>query len=348
MSTPQEALPRAADTPAVNPSSRVRTSSAPQHVRNHLSTATFQRAPPLSPLRTSFHTVNGHSRGKSSSTISPYPPPPSFMTTSHSVPEAQPHHHRRIHSRNLSIFFPRPGGSPLPTSTISEDGSQELSIPVHEDAGAPTSSVAVARSRHGGPITPLGHGFTFGSRPPGSADLTAAPRTTSSSSSSTTSRRGHHHKHSLSHNFFSFLEPTVDGGLSNNSPNSSSSGSETELHTQPTPTPISPWNLVNNSLTDSASSPPPIQEPLPLPLDLSRIGLSAPLSVSFLQFTLGASLWVRGQQIGSLACTGLGYWVVFDAFGVMLSEVVPVWLASSNSKGSSSSMVKKNIRRPYG
>ena len=114
------------------------------------------------------------------------------------------------------------------------------------------------------------------------------------------------------------------------------------------PTPISPWSLVNNSVADSASSPPPFQEPLPLPLNLSRIGLSAPLSVSFLQFTLGASLWVCGQQIGSLACTGLGYWVVFDAFGVMLGEVVPVWLASSNSKGSSSSMGRKKITRPYG
>ncbi len=348
MSTPQEVLPAADAPPVKPPSSRVRTSSAPRHVRNHLTTATFQRAPPLSPLRTSFHIVNGHSRGKSSSPLSPYPPPPPFMTTSHSAPEAQqkqPPHHRRIHSRNLSVFFPRPGGSLLPTRTIAEDGSQELSIPVDEDAAAPspdTSSVAVVRGRHGGPITPLGHGFTFGSRPPGStasSELTTAPRKTSSSS--TTSRRGHHHKHSLSHNFFSFLEPTV--GLSNNSDSSSSSSPEAELHTQPTPTPISPWNSVTNSITDSAelastsqghshSSSPLTQKPR----------LSAPLSLSLLQFTLGASLWVRGQQIGSLACTGLGYWVVFDAFGVILGEVVPGWLASSNPKGSSS------IRRPYG
>ena len=66
-------------------------------------------------------------------------------------------------------------------------------------------------------------------------------------------------------------------------------------------------------------------------------GKGAARAVAAGQFVLGASLWVSGQQIGSLACTGLGYWVVFDAFGVGLRWVLPAWLAGSGG-----------VRRPYG
>ena len=65
--------------------------------------------------------------------------------------------------------------------------------------------------------------------------------------------------------------------------------------------------------------------------------------VGILQFILGAWLWVRGQQIGSLSVTGLGYWVVFDAFGVGLSTVLPVWLDRQSAK-----TLDGKIRRPYG
>jgi hypothetical protein len=63
------------------------------------------------------------------------------------------------------------------------------------------------------------------------------------------------------------------------------------------------------------------------------------------QFLLGAWLWVCGQQIGSLACTGLGYWVVFDAFGVGLGSVLPSWLGFGLGQGEKG---KERIRRPYG
>ncbi|KAG8687754.1 hypothetical protein FRC08_011790 [Ceratobasidium sp. 394] len=36
---------------------------------------------------------------------------------------------------------------------------------------------------------------------------------------------------------------------------------------------------------------------------------------------VGAAMWVAGQRKGSLACTGLGYWVVFDAMGVAMGVV---------------------------
>ncbi|OBZ78830.1 hypothetical protein A0H81_00365 [Grifola frondosa] len=84
--------------------------------------------------------------------------------------------------------------------------------------------------------------------------------------SGATLRRRHHHKHSLSYNFFSFLELR-------------------DLHT---PVPLSPW---------------------------------APIS-SFSH----RRLWVAGEQVGSLACTGLGYWV-FDVFGVALGHVLLGYLA---------------------
>lgn len=72
-----------------------------------------------------------------------------------------------------------------------------------------------------------------------------------------------------------------------------------------------------------------------------RIPVAA-AAASIVQFVLGAYLWVCGQQIGSLSCTGLGYWVVFDSFGVALGKVVPPWLASGyNGLGD-------RLRRPYG
>ncbi|OBZ76702.1 Zinc transporter 6 [Grifola frondosa] len=58
------------------------------------------------------------------------------------------------------------------------------------------------------------------------------------------------------------------------------------------------------------------------------------------QFLLGAWLWVAGQQVGSLACTGLGYWVVFDAFGVALGHILPGYLARPSKRA--------EVRRPFG
>src|ERR1700729_423633 len=61
--------------------------------------------------------------------------------------------------------------------------------------------------------------------------------------------------------------------------------------------------------------------------------LNLPLAfyATLAQFLLEAWLWVSGQQIGSLACTGLCYWVVFDAFGVGLGGGLPGFLAGWGS-----------------
>ena len=68
--------------------------------------------------------------------------------------------------------------------------------------------------------------------------------------------------------------------------------------------------------------------------------LDSKAGTSIWQFIIGAWLWVTGQQVGSLACTGLGYWVVFDAFGVALGHVLPSYLAGQS--------VRVDARRPYG
>ncbi|KAK1225541.1 hypothetical protein PQX77_011511 [Marasmius sp. AFHP31] len=318
-------------------------------------------------------TINGHSRTRTVST--PYSPsqssPLAFsfpqsvkqslppMSTSISAPEGNPdtapkhnRRHSRMHSRNLSIFFPRPGS--LPQSTINEDGSQELQIggPDDEESAIPIpsadSNISVPGRRRPlsthSPITPLGAGFTFGGkppRPPGSANPIPPPMSAGGSSSSQ-SRRGHHHKHSLSHNFFSFLEPGA---------NQTESVTPTEqLHTQPTPTPMSPWNPIS----PFPISPPPSRSNSTQPIGMSNghakhhekpmvreVPQEVPgaLAWSICQFALGGWMWVSGQQNGSLAVTGLGYWVVFHSMGVAVGHVLPRWL---NSDG------KKNLRRSYG
>ena len=58
------------------------------------------------------------------------------------------------------------------------------------------------------------------------------------------------------------------------------------------------------------------------------------------QFALGAWLWVAGQQAGALSCTALGYWVVFDAFGIAAAAWLPARLRQPAAQAP--------LRRPYG
>ncbi|KAJ4486817.1 hypothetical protein C8R41DRAFT_921203 [Lentinula lateritia] len=319
--------------------------------------------------------------------------------------------HSRLHSRNLSIFFPRPGS--LPANSISEDGAQELEFPSsYSNVGVealpmPSAGSSVSFPSSGrrtttslqngtnGQLTPLGANFTFGGRP-GRPPALSGPTTVPtpplmsngpSSASSTSSRRGHHHKHSLSHNFFSFLEPGA-GGLP-----SAGAGvgveQEQELYTQPTPTPMSPWNPISpfprsagmapgsaghahahshsQSLNYSHFPPTPTLPTGPTASSSSSSDLSvntnadiqsynstlptSPLALPFtiIQFFLGAFLWVSGQQIGSLGTTGLGYWVVFDSLGVGVGRVLGSWLREGSAEsGTSSGNGRSALRRPYG
>ncbi|KAG6886977.1 hypothetical protein C0992_001365 [Termitomyces sp. T32_za158] len=361
----------------------------PTHVRTR-SVSAFTPSVP-SPLAPSFPAPTPPTTISSLSSPKMYtfPPAPTPMNTSNSAPEgagvtlnpSQPssRRHARIHSRNLSVFFPRPGS--LPTPSIAEDGTQELEVPQE----APVSTVPSAgssvsipghRSRRAGgpPITPLGVGFTFGGRPPPSTTDSNSNSNSSSDSDLQTgvptpiqpvasSRRGHHHKHSMSHSFFSFLEPG-----SNGTPGSEHT-QEVELHTQPTPMPLTPWAPISahpQSAKETASGFPdhsPVSENghgLPHSPDeefyredeeWEEPQSQGAMVMGIVQFVLGAWMWVSGQQIGSLSVTGLGYWIVFDAFGVGLSSIVTRWLDLKPKGGERETPFERErrmIRRPYG
>src|SRR5216683_2392847 len=325
--------------------------STPTHLHLHggthsrtrsISSGPYAPASP-SPLSMSFssqHTpsspTNARVNSHSQSSLNGTEPQPSPSASTHT------RRHSRLHSRNLSIFFPRPGS--LPHSTITEDGAQELEIAPRSEfsspAGVPMPSAAPSAVSR--PTQRFGEGFTFGARPPPTTNVDGGPQMDEPSPLPRTSRRGHHHKHSLSHNFFSFLEPGSTGLR--------------DLTSQSTPTPVS-------SFAHTSSFPPsagPSTVPFPHPPSESTSPVSPPsdsdtspfshlhddslplgaIVASVWQFTLGAWLWITGQGIGSLACTGLGYWVVFDAIGVALSTILPVYLLRL--------MLNSSMRRPFG
>ncbi|KAG8727165.1 hypothetical protein FRC11_013784, partial [Ceratobasidium sp. 423] len=258
---------------------------------------------------------------QSFSPTSPTGPPPSpwksaFPPASPSIsPQGQTgprRGHGRVHSRNLSVYFPRPGQAPgTAVTSIAEDtDGQEIEYTANGDA-----PIQLIPAPNGNQSRGLGNGFKFGGLPM-NAD---AP----SVSGGGGKRRGHHHKHSLSHNFFSFMEP----GLSNQS--------------MPSPVPESPWApltpfpqtaTTSSALTPSASLIPDAPRRAHSPLHAPRSGtigylLDLPpsskraLIFGLVEFIIGGMVWVAGQRRGSLACAGLGYWVVFDAMGVAMGIV---------------------------
>ncbi|KAG1809712.1 uncharacterized protein BJ212DRAFT_1302535 [Suillus subaureus] len=280
-------------------------------------------SPPTSPFRAS------HARVRSISSGPFVPPVSSPLANTFHVPlhpfepgqvddaaeglRGHGRRHSRMHSRNLSFFFPRPH------ATISEDLPSDVeSAPNNNSQSQIDLHIPASQSE---PLQ-IGHdrtaSFSFGS-----SGSMLKSNSTGAVPAGVTARRGHHHKHSLSHNFFSFLDPARQ---------SQPEAKPEELHTAPTPAPMSPWSPASNiqggesagsgnvdlttGTSSRSSSASPALPPSPyFSLNLRKDGLLARVAC-VLQFCLGALLWVRGQAIGSLACTGLGYWVVFDAFGI--------------------------------
>jgi len=273
-----------------------------------LSTNPNDYSPPLrSPLSNSFSPQRSMFPAPDSPSLKSFAFPQSV-----SAPDMQPrslspgqpstsrrHTHNRIHSRNLSVFFPRPGTLPHPT--IEEDSA---------DMPTPVAAIRERVSNDG-----LRAGFRFGGVP-STSDASLTP-SSSSGSGSRPSRRGHHHKHSMSHNFFSFLEPG-----SQYSDMSPSSGPPS----------------ASSTITDFVDSvpPPPVVPTTPVVPGVHPL----PVISCAVEGMLGAAVWVTGQQTGSLSCTGLGYWMVFDAFGVALSRIIPGYLAGDSMQSRS--------RRTYG
>ncbi|KAI6020290.1 hypothetical protein BKA83DRAFT_4298838 [Pisolithus microcarpus] len=359
-----------ANVPQLGPGIQARTKPPPQPLGTGIPSArrppsVSLNSPPTSPFGGSFAAAHtrAHSRTRSISSgpfVSPLSSPlqssftpahvPLFpFPTSNTAPELSitdadanmsdrrpplpPGHtrrHSRLHSRNLSIFFPRPH------ATISEDDRPE-----DEEAPAPPppETLLIPTAHLENTLVPgrgrgeLDTSFSFGGAPKSDSNLDSA---VDGFGVAMKSRRGHHHKHSLSHSFFSFLEP----GTGKTHIPAASNKPEVELHTAPTPTPMSPWTPISNtslfapssnlsateliprshskspgassSLSESRSSS---SLPVPSSRGVSRSG-GAAAATAVVQFMLGAFLWAHGQSIGSLACTGLGYWVVFDAVGV--------------------------------
>lgn len=302
---------------------------------------TSLNSPPTSPFRTSFVPLDNtiaHSRTRSISSGPFVPSVPSPLASSfpaHApflpfpssgtpeihvtdgggwVPPGHTRRHSRLHSRNLSIFFPRPH------ATISEDER-----PADEEAPPPSPDPILIPATQSEEIVGSGAqefnaAFTFGGLPKSNSE----PSGIRSAASGITARRGHHHKHSLSHNFFSFLEPGQPQSVKVETK---------DIQTTPTPTPISPWvsnsntgialpgpEAVPRSLSQSPAASNSMSSPQSSHIALENKNVSctgkAAMITASAQFALGALLWTRGQSIGSLACTGLGYWVVFDALGV--------------------------------
>ncbi|KAG8875572.1 hypothetical protein FRB98_007733 [Tulasnella sp. 332] len=255
-------------------------------------------------------------------------------STNLSTPPDSSHRHSRIHSRNLSIFFPRPGnGSPNNEDTIAEDDDgQEIE---YDDEGQngndipdiliPTSSGSSDANSRGA----MSKGFSFGTKDPNGM----APVSPRLINSNKPKRRGHHHKHSLSHNFFSFMDPTSSIIPQNyNSPQQSASGlyvstpnlspvQNGDVRILPTPsTTHFPASKTQHHFVDPTpgSSVSTITAKTTTKGTVTAGVLGRAKLFAAIQFVLGAWLWAEGQRQGTLACTGLGYWIVFDAAGVWL------------------------------
>ena len=136
------------------------------------------------------------------------------------------------------------------------------------------------------------------------------------------------HKHSLSHNFFSFLDPTqTNPALASNKSPTSPLSPRTAQRPMNTPHKV-PMLLPAPDITSS-----PTLSPLPPSKNTAQTQMLG--SFAALEFLIGAGLWVEGQMSGWRCLAGLGYLVVFDAMGVGVQLIGKreVW---------------SNIRRPYG
>ncbi|BEJ11492.1 hypothetical protein CspHIS471_0109140 [Cutaneotrichosporon sp. HIS471] len=221
------------------------------------------------------------------------PPSPSEKPTRSFEPTPQ----HGLHTRNLSAYFPHPG---MPARAPSPTPAQPAGDSVIPDADK----------------------SAFGA----SADYTAPPAEESAERPRTSKRRGHHHRHSLSHNFFSFLDPT-----------------QTNPHVPHTPPDNSPTIPITLSLADDkpqpvsmdvASSPATLS---PMPTGKKDPQAQALTSFAVIEAVLGIGLWVEGQMSGWRCLTAAGYLVVFDAMGMGVNL-----FARTDRLG------WRSLRRPYG
>lgn len=273
---------------------------------------------PPSPASSTFGNSASHRRAPSVQFSSPLSP----GGTSPSSPfSASGKRHGRIHSRNLSVFFPRPENAAA--TAIAEDDT----VMVESNGGS---------SVNGPPPSPrrLMQAFQFGGATRMDAETTP-PNGLGSSAAIVSKRRGHHHKHSVSHSFFDFV------------PSESATQAESEASSPWPMTPNTPGNgLAEKSRIGRSVSPLPRAYHGGSEGEVSALvaNYDKELAVGFsiVQFIIGALMWAAGQAKGSLACTGLGYWVVFDSSSLALGCNAIPWLNLDDSNDSS------ELQRPFG
>ncbi|OCF34448.1 hypothetical protein I316_03962 [Kwoniella heveanensis BCC8398] len=239
-------------------------------------------------------------------------PSPLGPRTNEKKSEPTPQH--GLHARNLSLYFPQPGSSTLPKP----NGSPMLMESPVQPNETLMPSAGGDRNVFGG----TGN-WSFGQSLIDKEDGIQTPEGVKRSK-----RRGHHHKHSLSHNFFSFLDPTQTN------PNLAASPSP---HPAPSPGPEAtpaPVPMPRLAPTTINAASPTLS---PLPPSKSDHRGQFLLSFAVLEFLIGAGLWIEGQMSGWRCLAGVGYLVVFDAMGVAVEMV-----ARAEGQGWSS------VRRPYG
>ncbi|GAA5866870.1 hypothetical protein JCM8547_003902 [Rhodosporidiobolus lusitaniae] len=235
----------------------------------------------------------------------------SSPSSSTRVQQAHTRKHSRIHERNLSAFFPRPGQSGEGYGGTYDDP-------------------------HAVPFQPGVVDLPAASPPAGRASGGAGEDGTPTKSPA--GRRGHHHRHSVSHNLFPFLDP-ADSARPSSSATKTLAQPRSAESQLPAPTSSFRQRYGHLNLFFQVLAYASVHVPA---------STRALLLVAVAQVVVGAVLWVQGQSGESLAVTGLGYLVVFDGLAglssVLLERPTPgqsVWDVVGSSKDAS-------IRQPFG
>ncbi len=132
----------------------------------------------------------------------------------------------------------------------------------------------------------------------------------------------------MSHNFFSFLDPT-----------------QTNPYVPPPPSDHSPTPTIPITLSPADDKPQPVPMDVasspatlsPLPSSKKDPQAQALTSFAVIEAVLGIGLWVEGQMSGWRCLTAAGYLVVFDAMGMGVNL-----FARTDRLG------WRSLRRPYG
>ena len=259
--------------------------------------------------------------------------------------------HSRVHSRNLSVFFPRPG-TDAEKEADEEQARQNYLLPTSpEQPTVHAHALSPPQMQHSESLERRASGASFVSAT--SSNGTAVGTEDMQRSMSSKSRRGHHHRHSVNFAVYDSPQMAVSTSAVGHSHYSHAHDAHDHDHHKHAHTHDHAAHDHSHSHTVSAADNVStlLSKFPPLPTSARPT-----LLFGLLHFALGAALWVSGQAGDSLALTGLGYLVVFDAFGV-LSEVGSKMAGESwrreldqRYKGgrTSGNTSTEQIRRPYG